>query len=112
MTDAPGLINALIQQGGRALDRPVSTLHDADMLARLAADVHALVSKVALNGRDIHDTEYLLAQALVMHARAVGSDGPRAAALQQVIGVLLPIAREHYGEAMAAARANSTMRVT
>jgi hypothetical protein len=104
MADAAGLLQTLIQAAGRAVERPVVTMQDGALLDRLATDVAAAAAQPAPDRRDIHDVDHLLAQALAMHARAVAHDRPRAAALQQVIGVLLPVARQHFSEALETAR--------
>lgn len=105
--DAAHLITTLINAAERAVTRPVLSAADASYLDGLLTDAKRLIEQPAPDGRTFHDTEYLLAQALLMHARAVQADAPRAIVLQQIIGTLLPIARRHFGEAVEARRAQA-----
>jgi len=104
-TDAATLLDRLVMKAGVAVDRPGRARDDETELAELCDAVARTYKMAAPDGRLIHDEDHLLAQALVMHASAqIYNDTPRAVALQQVIGVLLPIARTHFAAACEARR--------
>lgn len=67
----------------------------------LAEQITAEYKKPAPDGRLVHEEDLLLAQVLCMHARAAWErNSDKGALLGQVIGVLIPKAREHLFAAM------------
>ncbi len=102
------LLDRLIQAAEATLLRPQVHSTDDTALRELRDAVTTEFRKAAVDSpRIIYDEDCLLAQALVMHAQAERAASPveaRRIAFSQVIGVLLPVTRQHFAAALMARR--------
>lgn len=100
---AKALFEELIVAGTNAIAMPLR--NDPESMEDLHQRLTVEFNKPAPDRRLLNDEDRLLASVLTMHARALRSrEETRAATLAQVIGVLLPKARENYGRALEAMR--------
>lgn len=103
MRDPADLLQRMVTAGEIALTRPFATVTEETALDQLRAEIDHDLALPAPDGRLIFDEDALLAQVLCMQCRAQkANDARRAQALQQVIGVLLPLSRAHAAGAIMA----------
>lgn len=101
------LYTVLLDTAERVMNR--GSLHpDVELergLVTLNDEIEAAVRKPVEGARLISDEEKLLARCLlrILYARR-GRDAERMRLWTQIAGVLLPVAREHFGQALEAAR--------
>lgn len=100
------LYTVLVDRAEAAIVRPGAC--DDKELAALNEEVEAAVRKLADGGRLIHDEEKLLIRAVLrVHQARRNADSERVRLWSQIVGVLLPVAREHFAAAIEAGRRNT-----